>query len=297
LDAENGSANKNEKRRTDMKTWFITGASRGFGALIAKRALEVGDHVVATARNPQTIVDALGSHPNLLALPLDVTNELEAREAAATAVKRFGRIDVLLNNAGFGLLGAVEEATGEEVERLYRANVFGLLSVTRAVLPQMRRQRSGHMLNMSSVGGYHGSVGFGVYSSTKFAVEGLSEALAGELKPLGIKVTIIEPGYFRTDFLDSQSLVVSLTSIDDYTETAGSTRERAKSVNHKQPGDPIKLAAAIVDLAGNPEAPLRLPFGSDTVAAIEAKNAFAASELAKWRSVSVSTDFDAPAKS
>ena len=280
-----------------MKTWFITGASRGFGALIAKRVLEVGEHVVATARNPQAIVDSLDSHPNLLALPLDVTNEPQAHEAAAVAVQRFGRIDVLLNNAGFGLLGAVEEATGEEVERLYRTNVFGLLSVSRAVLPQMRQQRSGHVFNMSSVGGYHGSVGFGVYCSTKFAVEGLSEALAAELKPLGIKVTIIEPGYFRTDFLDSQSLMVSPTSIDDYTETVGATRERAKSVNHNQPGDPIKLAAAIVDLAGNPEAPLRLPFGSDTVAAIEAKNAFVASELAKWRSVSVSTDFDAPVKS
>jgi len=280
-----------------MKTWFITGASRGFGALIAKRALEVGDNVVATARNPQTIVDALGGHPNLLALPLDVTNEPQARAAADAAVELFGRIDVLLNNAGFGLLGAVEEATDEEVEQLYRANVFGLLNVTRAVLPQMRRQRFGHVLNMSSVGGYHAGVGFGVYCSTKFAVEGLSEALAGELKPLGIKVTIVEPGYFRTDFLDSQSLMVSPTSIDDYTETAGATRERAKSVNHNQPGDPIKLAAAIVDLAGNPEAPLRMPFGSDTVAAIEAKNTFVASELAKWRSVSISTDFDAPAKS
>ena len=280
-----------------MKTWFITGASRGFGALIAKRVLEVGEHVVATARNPQTIVDSLGSHPNLLALPLDVTNEPQTHEAAAAAVKRFGRIDVLLNNAGFGLLGAVEEATGEEVERLYRTNVFGLLSVSRAVLPQMRRQRCGHVLNMSSVGGYHGSVGFGVYCSTKFAVEGLSEALAAELKPLGIKVTIIEPGYFRSDFLDSQSPMVSPTSIDDYTETVGATRERARSVNHNQPGDPIKLAVAIVDLAGNPEAPLRLPFGSDTVAAIEAKNAFVASELAEWRSVSVSTDFDAPVKS
>ena len=280
-----------------MKTWLITGASRGFGALIAKRALEVGDNVVATARNPQTIVDALGNHPTLLALPLDVTNEPQAREAAAVAFKRFGRIDVLVNNAGFGLLGAVEEATNEEVERLYRANVFGLLNVTRAVLPQMRRQRSGHVLNLSSVGGYRAAVGFGVYSSTKFAVEGLSEALAGELKPLGINVTIVEPGYFRTDFLDSQSLMVSPNRIDDYTETAGATRERAKSVNHNQPGDPVKLAAAIVDLAGNPDAPLRMPFGSDTVAAIETKNALVASELSKWRAVSVSTDFDASAKS
>jgi NAD(P)-dependent dehydrogenase (short-subunit alcohol dehydrogenase family) len=149
---------------------------------------------------------------------------------------------------------------------------------------------------MSSVGGYRSGVGFGVYCSTKFAVEGLSEALAGELEPLGIKVTIVEPGYFRTDFLDSQSLMVSPASIDDYTETAGATREKAQVVNHNQPGDPAKLAAAIVDLAGNPEAPLRMPFGGDTVAVIEAKNAFVETELAKWRAVSVSADFDAPNK-
>lgn len=278
-----------------MKTWFITGASRGFGVLITKHALEAGDNVVATARNPHTVIDAVGAHPNLLALALDVTNESQAREAAAAAVERFGRIDVLLNNAGFGLLGAVEEATAEEVERLYRTNVFGLLGVTRAVLPFMRRERSGHILNVSSIGGYHSGAGFGVYCSTKFAVEGLSEALAAELKPLGINVTIIEPGYFRTDFLDSQSLTVSPTQIDDYAETSGVIREKAKIISHNQPGDPTKLAAAIVALGGHPEAPLRMPYGSDTVAAIEAKNAFVASELEKWRSVSVSTDFDATA--
>src|SRR5262249_33609665 len=145
--------NQTEKRRTGMKTWFITGASRGFGALIAKRVLEVGEHLVATARNPQTIVDSLGSHPNLLALPLDVTNGPQAHEAAAAAVKRFGRIDVLLNNAGFGLLGAVEEATSEEVEQLYRTNVFGLLIVIRAVLPPTRPQRCGHVFSVASTGG------------------------------------------------------------------------------------------------------------------------------------------------
>lgn len=275
-----------------MRTWFITGASRGFGALIAKEALNAGDAVLATARNPQSAIDAIGDHPNLLALPLDVTNEAQAHEAAAAAVKRFGRIDILVNNAGFGLLGAVEEASAEEVERLYRTNVFGLLGVTRAILPHMRRQRSGHILNLSSVGGYRSGAGFGVYCSTKFAVEGISEALAQELAPLGIKVTIIEPGYFRTDFLDASSLAVSPVRIDDYAETAGATRARAAEVSHNQPGDPAKLAPAIVRLVNEANPPLRMAFGSDTVAAIEAKNAFVADELARWHDLSISTDFE-----
>jgi NAD(P)-dependent dehydrogenase (short-subunit alcohol dehydrogenase family) len=276
-----------------MRTWFITGASRGFGALIAKQALAAGDAVAATARNPETVRAALGDHPNLLALPLDVTSEAQAHAAAAAAVKRFGRIDVLVNNAGFGLLGAVEEATAEEIEAVYRTNVFGLLAVTRAVLPHMRERRSGHVVNLSSVGGYRSGPGFGIYCSTKFAVEGLSEALAGELAPLGIKVTIVEPGYFRTDFLDARSLTVSPHRIADYDATAGATRAAAADVSHNQPGDPAKLAVALVRLVGEANPPLRMPFGSDTVAAIEAKNAFVAEELAEWRTLAVSTDFAA----
>jgi len=275
-----------------MQTWFITGASRGFGALVAKLALDKGDAVIATARNPQGVIEALGEHPNLLAVALDVTDEAQAHEAAKAAIQRFGKIDVLLNNAGFGLLGAVEEATAAEVEALYRTNVFGLLNVVRAVLPHMRRARSGHILNISSIGGYRSGAGFGVYCSTKFAVEGLTEALAAELAPLGIKATVVEPGYFRTDFLDARSLSVSDSRIADYAETAGAVRERAASLSHRQPGDPTRLAAALVKLGGNPNAPLRMPFGSDTVAAIEAKNAFVAQELAAWRDVAISTDFD-----
>jgi len=275
-----------------MQTWFITGASRGFGALVAKLALDKGDAVVATARNPQSVVAALGEHPNLLAVGLDVTDEAQAHDAAKAAIQRFGKIDVLLNNAGFGLLGAVEEATATEIEALYRTNVFGLLNVTRAVLPHMRRARSGHILNVSSVGGYRSAAGFGVYCSTKFAVEGLTEALADELAPLGIKATIVEPGYFRTDFLDARSLSVSDMRIADYAQTAGAVREHAAGLSHRQPGDPAKLAAALVELGGHPNAPLRMPYGSDTVAAIEAKNAFVAKELDAWRQVAVRTDFD-----
>jgi NAD(P)-dependent dehydrogenase (short-subunit alcohol dehydrogenase family) len=191
------------------KTWFITGASRGFGALIAEAGLARGDNVVATARNPATVTARLGAPANLLAVALDVTDEAQAHQAATAAIARFGRIDILLNNAGFGLLGAVEESSAEEVERVFRTNVFGLLAVTRAVLPHMRRERAGHVLNISSVGGYSASAGFGVYGATKFAVEGLTEALALELKPLGIHATVIEPGLFRTDFLDASSLLPS----------------------------------------------------------------------------------------
>lgn len=274
-----------------MKTWFITGASRGFGSRIAELALAQGDNVVATARNAATITEKLGNNPNLLALTLDVTNDQQAREAAASAVDRFGRIDVLLNNAGFGLLGAVEEATADEIEAIYRTNVFGLLGVTRAVLPHMRAQRSGRIINISSVGGYRGTPGFGVYASTKFAVEGLSEALHGELAPLGIHVTVVEPGYFRTDFLDSTSLSVSDGRIDDYNATAGAVRDRASKLNHSQPGDPEKLARVLVAFADAPNPPVRLPLGSDTVAAIEAKHVSDAAIIAEWRPVSISTDF------
>jgi NAD(P)-dependent dehydrogenase (short-subunit alcohol dehydrogenase family) len=274
-----------------MKTWFITGASRGFGALVVERALAQGDAVVATARNPKAISDRFGDHPKLLAVALDVTEEDQAVAAAKAAIERFGQIDVLLNNAGFGLMGAVEEASAAEIEAVYRTNVFGVLTVTRAVLPHMRAARSGRILNISSIGGYRGAAGFGVYSSTKFAVEGLSEALHAELAPLGIHVTVIEPGYFRTDFLDASSLSVSPTIIGDYADTAGRVRTVAMGLNHNQPGDPQRLAKVLVEFADAPNPPVRLPLGSDTVAAIEAKHASDTAIIAAWRTVSVSTDF------
>ncbi|WP_429809618.1 oxidoreductase [Ensifer sp. B1-9] len=275
-----------------MHTWFVTGASRGFGALIVEKALAKGDQVVATARNPKAIVERFGAQPNLLAVALDVTDESQAHQAVGQAIARFGRIDILVNNAGYGLLGAVEEASGAEIETLYRTNVFGLLAVTRAVLPHMRRQHSGRILNFSSIGGYRSGPGFGVYCSTKFAVEGLTEALAAELAPLGIHATAIEPGYFRTDFLDSTSLSVSPIEIDDYAETAGVVRSKAKDISHNQPGNPDKLAEVLISFVDAENPPVRLPLGSDTVAAIEAKHASDAELLAQWRAVSLSTDFD-----
>jgi NAD(P)-dependent dehydrogenase (short-subunit alcohol dehydrogenase family) len=275
------------------RVWFITGASRGIGALIAEAALADGNAVVAAGRKVAAIIERLGESAALLPVELDVTSEAQAKAAVQAAVDKFGRIDVLVNNAGFGLLGAVEESADKEVRRMYDTNVFGLLNVTRAVLPTMRANRSGHVINVSSIGGYRAAAGFGVYSSTKFAVEGITEALHAELKPLGIHATVVEPGYFRTDFLDASSLVVAPEVIADYDETAGAVRRKAMQMNHNQPGDPTRLAAAMIALVDAATPPLRLPLGTDTLAAIAAKNAYVTQEMEAWKQLSSSTDFAA----
>ena len=281
---------------SSKKVWFITGASRGLGLEIARDALLRGDLVVATAQKPETVTAALGAQSTLLAVALDVTDETQAVSAAKAAVDHFGRIDVLVNNAGFGLLGAVEEASTEEIERQYQTNVFGLLKVTRAVLPHLRRARKGHVINISAIAGYAAFAGWGVYSSTKFAVEGLTEALAIELAPLGIFATVVEPGFMRTDFLEKTSLLRTKIVISDYVATVGAMREFATSLNHKQPGDPRKVSKAVLKLADSVKPPVRLPLGTDTVAKMEEKNRFVEAELEQWRSVAVSTDHDDVAK-
>lgn len=282
----------NIQQQAYKRVWFITGASRGLGALIVEAALADGNAVVATGRNAAAVAERLGSSPALLPLALDVTDEAQAQAAVAAALATFGRIDVLVNNAGFGLLGAVEEASEAEVRRLYETNVFGLLKVTRAVLPVMRARGAGHVINFSSIGGYRSAAGFGVYCSTKFAVEGLTEALHAELAPLGIHATVVEPGYFRTDFLDANSLAVS-AEMPDYAATAGQVRRAAAGLNHQQPGDPLKLASAMLVLANADQPPVRLPLGSDTLAAIAAKHAEVARETEAWRALAASTDFPA----
>ncbi|WP_342360036.1 oxidoreductase [Terrarubrum flagellatum] len=272
-----------------MRVWFITGASRGFGALIAAEALAAGDAVVATARDPKSVAERFGDHPRLLPVALDVADEAQAHAAVDAALKRFGRIDVLVNNAGYGLLAAIEEASATEVERLFRTNVFGLLNVTRAVLPHMRRQRSGRIINMSSVGGYASYYGWGVYGATKFAVEGLTEAMALELAPLGIHATAVEPGFFRTDFLDARSLATA-QPIADYADTVGAMRDHAARINHNQPGDPAKLAKAMIALVEAENPPVRLPLGSDTLERVQAKNRSVEAIIAQWGDLARSTD-------
>jgi NAD(P)-dependent dehydrogenase (short-subunit alcohol dehydrogenase family) len=274
------------------KVWLVTGASRGFGAEIAKAALAAGDKVIATARKVKGLKGSLGGGDRILAVKMDVTKEDKVRASVNEGLEHFGRIDVLVNNAGFGLLGAVEEASADEVKEIYKTNVFGLLNVTRAVLPIFRKQRSGHVINISSVGGYNSAPGWGIYASTKFAVEGISESLYDELAPLGIHVTVVEPGYFRTDFLDRTSLQHTENRIEDYAETVGKMRELAVERNHAQVGDPKKLGSALLQIVNAAEPPLRLPLGSDTLERVAAKNKFVEEEIAKWRELSSSTDFE-----
>ena len=273
------------------RVWLITGASRGIGAEIAKAVLASGDNLVATARSLKGLAH-LGARDNLLTVVLDVTNEAQVKNAVESALARFGHVDILVNNAGICLLGAVEESSAEEVERLFRTNVFGLLNVTRTLLPSMRQRRAGHIINIASVAGYSAYAGFGVYSSTKFAVEGLTEALRVELAPLGIHVTVVEPGFFRTDILDSdKSLITTTARIEDYDATAGATRDVVPGLSHHQPGDPVKLARALIELANAADPPLRLPLGPDTLLRMSEKNALVQMETETWRDLAESTNY------
>jgi len=281
------------KSENKQKVWFITGASRGFGLEISKAILAAGDKLVATVRNkPEQLLGQLDNHKNLSVVILDVTNEEQAKAAAKQAIDAFGRIDILVNNAGYGLLSGVEEATSAEVKNNYEVNVFGTLNVTRAVLPYMRAQGSGHVINISSVGGLFGFVGWGVYGSTKFAIEGLTEALAQELAPLGIYATVVAPGFFRTEFLDEASLTRTSNEIADYAATVGEMRTAMTHANKKQPGDPVKLAQAFLKLGHTEKPPVHLPLGSDTLAFYKQKTEAFEKEINEWHDVIVGTDHD-----
>jgi len=266
------------------RTWLVTGASRGFGLEIARAALSRGDAVVATARDPQVVREALAEDAGdrLLAVALDVTDPASVRAAVEGAVARFGGIDVLVNNAGHGIVGGVEEVSDAETRGVFEVNLFGVLAVTRAVLPVMREQRAGRILMMSSMGGFaQPGSGWGVYGASKFAVEGLSEALSHEVGPLGIHVTLVEPGSFRTDFLAGSSIRLAETRIDDYDETVGPTRARAGEAGGTQPGDPASAAEAILALTDDAEPPLRLPLGGDAVDLVRAKLAQVEADVAR----------------
>ena len=268
-------------------TWFITGAARGIGAHTVQAALAAGHNVVATARSRLSITT---THAHLLALDLDVTVEAQAHAAVQAAVARFGRIDVLVNNAGYGQLGLFEESNAADAQTQFDTNVFGLFHVTRAVLPVMRQQRAGRVLNISSIAGMRGRTGTALYSASKFAVEGFSEALAQEVAAFGIFVTIVEPGAFRTDFLDGQSMRYGSQSIVDYAAQSAQVTEGFGARNHLQPGDPARLAAVLLQLAAHPAPPLRLAAGSDAVEIAGAKIEALRAEWLAWRELSVTTD-------
>ncbi len=277
-----------------MRVWFITGASRGFGLALTRAAIEAGDAVAAGARDPQavrrTLGDAAGGD-HLLPVTLDVTDAAAIESAVAQTIDRFGRIDVVVNNAGAGMLGAVEEVSDAETRSLLEVNLLGALAVTRAALPTLRRQRSGHILMVTSLGGFTQPIpGWGIYGASKFALEGLSEALSHEVGPLGIAVTIVEPGSFRTDFLTADSVRIAAAKFDDYAETVGRIRSFASGHHGEQPGDPARAAAAIRRVVEMDDPPLRLPLGSDALAAIEAKLAAVQVDLDATRDLALSTD-------
>jgi NAD(P)-dependent dehydrogenase (short-subunit alcohol dehydrogenase family) len=269
-------------------TWFITGAARGIGAHTVQAALAAGHNVVATARNHRTISS---THDRLLALDLDVTNPAQAQSAVNAAVAHFGRIDVLVNNAGYGQMGLFEEVSSDQAQAQFDTNVFGLFNVTRAVLPVMRQQRAGRVLNLSSIGGIQGGYpGASLYCASKFAVEGFSEGLAQEVAGFGINVTIVEPGFFRTDFLDSQSVRFGDIPVTDYAPQSAEIRAAYGAYNHQQPGDPARLAAVLLQLAAHSTPPLRFAAGSDAVAVVGAKIDSLRAELQAWEALSVTTD-------
>jgi NAD(P)-dependent dehydrogenase (short-subunit alcohol dehydrogenase family) len=273
------------------RTWFITGASTGFGRVLAEEVLKAGGKVVATARSRDKVADLEAKYPQKAkALALDVTNAGQVDSAVTQAFALFGQVDVLVNNAGYGVAGAIEEVSDAESMPMFETNVFGLLRVTRAFLPHLRKQRSGHILNLSSVGGVVASPGMGYYNATKFAVEGLSEALAGEVAPLGIRVTIIEPGPFRTDFL-GRSGVVAKARIADYDATAGNMRKYFAENDGKQKGDPLRAVHAMMQVVESPNPPLRLLLGRSALERLRGKLATWEREIAEWEKVTLGADF------
>jgi NAD(P)-dependent dehydrogenase (short-subunit alcohol dehydrogenase family) len=279
------------------KVWFITGASSGFGDAFARYALDQGHSVVATARDPGKLAAIQALAPErVLVQRLDVDRAGDAEAAVEAALDRFGRIDVLINNAGYGIVGAVEETSEAELRAQMETNFFGAVAVTRAALPAMRAQRSGAIVNISSVGGQLSVGGFGAYSASKFALEGISEALAQELAPFGIKVLIVEPGEFRTGFAGANALR-HMPVMEPYRDIVAGTRDFAHGMNESQAGDPMKAAAAIDQALAAGDTPLRLQLGRDSVDGVRAHAERLLADLAAWEPVAVATALDGAAAS
>jgi NAD(P)-dependent dehydrogenase (short-subunit alcohol dehydrogenase family) len=270
------------------RTWFITGSSSGFGREIALAALQRGDRVAATARHPESLDDLVASAPDrALAVRLDVTRADEIDAAVATAGAHFGGVDVLVNNAGHGSVGAVEEIEMADLRALMDTMFFGAIALTKAVLPQMRERRGGAIVQISSMGGQLSPPGFGAYCSAKFALEAMSESLATEVAPYGIRVVIVEPGSFRTEFGGGRMHYSRDSGF--YTETAGENRAGIERIDGTQPGDPSKAAAAILEVLDAAHAPLRLALGADAVEAIRAKHERLRADLDRWEEISRAT--------
>ncbi|PSB29592.1 oxidoreductase [Chlorogloea sp. CCALA 695] len=273
------------------KAWLITGCSTGFGRILAEAVLKKGDFLLATARQPEQLCDLIDHYPETAkGVRLDVTSSQDIQAAVDTAIATFGRIDVLVNNAGHGLIAALEEVSDVEIHQFFETNFFGALRLMQAVLPLMRQQGSGHIVNMSSTAGLVGFAGSSLYCGAKFALEGTSEALAKEVESFGIKVTLIEPGAFRTDF-NGRSLAAAEQSIDAYATVSGGSLQWFKEMDGKQPGNPRLAAQAIIQAVESPHPPMRLALGTDAMSLIQEKLEWVKTDLDAWQQVTVSTDY------
>jgi NAD(P)-dependent dehydrogenase (short-subunit alcohol dehydrogenase family) len=274
-----------------QKVWFITGCSTGFGRYLAIEALANGYNVVVAARNPNDVNDIVANYPNTsLVVKLDVTNADQIKQSVAATIEKYGQIDVLVNNAGIGYFGAIEESEEAEVRRMFEINFFGLAHMTQAVLPQMRKQRSGHILNVASIGGLRSFPGVGFYNATKYAVDGLSESLSKEVAPLGIKVTIIAPSGFRTDWA-GRSANDSKIVIEDYATTAGKNKGDIRGYSGNQPGDPVRAAKAMIKVVEAENPPLRLLLGVAALKGGRIKLEELKNDFDSWADVSEGADF------
>ncbi len=281
----------------DSPVWFITGCSKGFGKELAKLVLARGWRTVVTARKVDEVQDLVAGHEaEALALTLDVTDATQAATAVEQAIQKFGRIDVLVNNAGYGYLAAIEEGEDEAVRKMFETNFFGLVELTKLVLPGMRERRSGHIVNFSSIGGLVSFGATGYYHATKYAVEGLSESLSIEVKPLGIKVIVVEPGPFRTEWSGS-SILESKTVIEDYDETAGKRRKQTRQNSGKQVGDPVRAGEAIIKAVESDDPPLHLVLGKIALELAYKKLETVKQDLDTWKETSLSADFPAEERS
>lgn len=273
------------------KVWFVTGASKGLGLALVKKLLNEGYKVAATSRNLSDLTKAADmQNEQFLPLAVNLTSEDSVQEAVELTVKTFGKIDVIVNNAGYGLLGGIEELTDREARDNFEVNVFGSLNVIRMVLPYLRAQKSGHILNVSSIGGFTGAfAGAGIYCATKFAVNGFSETLSAEVAPFGIKVTIVQPGYFRTNFLSTGSLAVPQNQIADYQNVRDAINFHQNDMDQQQAGDPEKAAAAMISITTEANPPLNLFLGEDAYGLAEQKLTFVKNELETWKELTLST--------
>jgi NAD(P)-dependent dehydrogenase (short-subunit alcohol dehydrogenase family) len=273
------------------RVWFVTGASKGLGLSLVKQLLNAGYQVAATSRKAKSIEDVIATHKeNLLALTVDITNEESVNNAIAKTLAHFGQLDVVVNNAGYSIYGSVEALSNEEFRKTIDVNLFGTVNVIRAVMPHFRKQRSGYIFNISSVAGYKGFGNSPSYAAGKFAVIGLSEALAEEVKEFGVRVTVVAPGFFRTSFLDKGDDLVSKNTIDEY--HVERLVDRLRAMNGKQPGDPEKLVAALINLSNEQNPPMHLLMGPDAYQIVMQKRAAEQHEFEAWKELTLSTDLD-----